>query len=235
MNEAFRKSRSPELSVVLPCRNEEKALSDSIQTIRKTLLKHNINAEIIVSDSSTDRSPVIAIELGAILVKHDKKGYGRAYLEGFKVAKGKYLFCADPDGTYNFEEIPRFIKYLRKNYDFVIGNRLEGKIAKGSMPRLSRYVGNPFISRLINILFKNDIGDALCGMRAINANTIETLNLKSEGMEFAAEMVIKATNNELRVKELAINYYPRKGKSKLNTLSDGWRHIKLIMYSAIQT
>jgi len=110
--------KSPELSIILPCRNEEKALGFCINTIRKVLKEHNINGEIIVSDSSVDRSPEIAEELGATLVKHNKKGYGIAYLEGFKAAKGKYLFLADADGTYDFREIPKFLNYLEKRIRF---------------------------------------------------------------------------------------------------------------------
>src|SRR3989338_5718902 len=133
----------PEISVILPCRNEEEALEGCIRAIQRILQDHGIDGEIIVSDSSTDHSPDIVRGLDAILVKHDKEGYGRAYLEGFKAARGKYIFCADPDGSYDFNEIPRFLECLRHGDDFVIGNRFKGRIASGAMPFLHQYIGNP--------------------------------------------------------------------------------------------
>ena len=116
--------------------------------------------EIIVSDSSSDNSPKIAKELGARVIKHNKEGYGIAYLEGFKAAKGKYIICMDADGSYDFNEIPKFIKYLNKEYDFVIGNRFRGKIEKQAMPLLHRYVGSPVLSAILRLFFKAKIHDA---------------------------------------------------------------------------
>jgi glycosyltransferase involved in cell wall biosynthesis len=121
-------NNGPEISVILPCRNEEKALAFCLEQIKKTIRENNLSAEIIVSDSSTDRSPEIAKKEGVILLKHDKDGYGRAYLEAFKIAKGKYIFMADADGTYDFSEIPAFIAELKNGNDFVIGNRFGGKM-----------------------------------------------------------------------------------------------------------
>lgn len=218
-----------ELSVVLPCRNEEKSLGECILKIKGVLKKHKIDGEIIVSDSSTDKSPTIAKRHGTILVKHDKEGYGNAYLEGFKKAKGKYLFCADPDGTYDFGEIPRFLKYLRGDFDFLIGNRFKGKIAKGAMSWPHRYLLHPLFSLLLQIFFKIKIQDAHCGMRAISREALNRLNLKTTGMEFASEMIIKATRNQFKIKELPINYYQRKGQSKLRPVTDSWRHLKFVL------
>lgn len=223
--------RNVELSVVLPCRNEEGSIGGCIKKIKEVFKKHKINGEIIVSDSSTDGSPEIAKKLGVVLVKHDKKGYGRAYLEGFKVAKGKYIFCADSDGTYDFSEIPNFLKYLRKDYDFVIGNRFRGEIAKGAMLWWRGYIGNPLITLVVRVSSGSKIGDALCGMRAFKRKALDKLSLASEGMEFASETIIKATKAGFRIKELPINYYKRKGKSKLRAFSDGSRHLRFIVYS----
>ena len=221
---------SPEISIVLPCRNEEASLGVCISRIKDVILKSEIEGEIIVSDSSTDTSPDIAKKHGVVLVKHDREGYGRAYLEGFKACRGKYIFCADPDGSYDFAEIPRFLKYLRGDYDFVIGNRFRGKIAFGAMPWLRRYVGNPLLSMLVRVLYKTDVGDHHCGMRAFKKDALKRLELETEGMEFASEAIIKAIENNLRIKELPIHYYPRTGNSKLRTFRDGWRHLRFILF-----
>lgn len=227
-------NKNPELSIVLPCRNEEKALGFCITAIKQTLKKHNINGEIIVSDSSTDHSPQIAKKFNVRLVEHDKVGYGRAYFEGFKVAKGKYIFLADSDGTYDFKEIPRFLKYLEQGYDFVIGNRFKGKIEKGAMPWHHRYIGNPLLSFLLRMFFGTNLGDSHCGMRAITRKAVEKLSLRTTGMEFASEMIIEALKKKLKIKELSINYYKRKGCSKLKSFRDGWKHLRfMLLYSPL--
>ena len=221
-----------EVSGILPCRNEEQSLGDCILKIQEIFKKHNISGEIIVSDSSTDNSPEIAKKFNIKLVKHDKEGYGNAYLEGFKVASGKYLFCADPDGTYDFEEIPRFLKYLRNNYDFVIGDRLTGNIEKGAMPWSHRYIGNPLLSLILRVFFNTKIHDAHCGMRSLKKEVLDKLNLQTTGMEFASEMIVKALRNKIKIKELPINYHQRRGDSKLKSLTDGWRHLRfMLMYA----
>ena len=225
-------SENPDISIIIPCRNEEKALGKVIAQTKEVIEKHNLNAEIIISDSSTDSSPLIAKKLGARLVKHDKKGYGIALLEGFKAAKGRYLFFADADGTYDFNEIPKFLYYLQEGYDFVIGNRLKGKIAKGSMPFSHRYIGNPLLSLILRLFFESDIIDSHCGMRAITKEALDKLELKTTGMEFASEMVIKAAKNKLKVKQFPIDYHRRIGESKLSSFADGWRHLRfMLMYA----
>ena len=225
------KSKNPELSVILPCRNEEAALESCITQIKKTIKKHNINAEIIVSDSSTDSSPKIAKQNKVKLIKHDKEGYGIAYLEGFKHTKGKYLFMADADGSYDFNEIPKFLNQLKNGHDLIIGNRFKGKIEKKAMPFHHRYIGNPILSFILRIFFKTKVHDIHSGMRAISQKALKKLNLKTTGMEFASEMIIRASQQNLKIKEIPINYYKRKGNSKLRSLADGWRHIKLTISS----
>jgi len=227
-------NKNLELSVILPCRNEEKSLGFCIATIEEILKKYNINGEIIVSDSSIDNSPLIAKKFKVKLVKHDKIGYGRAYLEGFKIAKGEYIFLADSDGTYDFREIPRFLKYLRRGYDFVIGNRFKGKIEKGAMPWHHRYIGNPLLSFLLKMFFRTSLGDSHCGMRAIAKRALEKLHLRTTGMEFASEMIIRALRKKLKIKELPINYYTRIGYSKLRSFRDGWKHLRfMLLYSPL--
>jgi len=221
-----------ELSVILPCRNEEKSLDFCLKQIKKVLSDNGINGEIIVSDSSTDKSPEIARKNKVKLVKHDKEGYGIAYLEGFKEASGKYIFMADSDGSYDFNEIPKFLNCLRKGYGFVIGDRFEGEMEKGSMPFSHRYVGNPILSGILRLFFSSNIRDVHCGMRAISREALDKLNLKTTGMEFASEMVIKAVKRKLKIKQVPINYYQRKGKSKLKPFSDAWKHMRfMLLYS----
>ena len=225
---------SPELSIILPCRNEEQALDFCLKQIKEVISTNKINAEIIVSDSSKDSSPEIAKKNNVKLVKHNKKGYGIAYLEAFKHAKGKYIFMADPDATYDFREIPNFLKYLRQGYEFVIGNRFKGKMQKNAMSFSHKHIGNPLLSGTLRLFFRTKVGDSHCGMRAISKTALDRLNLRTTGMEFASEMVIKAIKNNLKIKEIPINYYKRKGKSKLNTLSDGWRHLRfMLLYSPL--
>ncbi|MAG02463.1 dolichol-P-glucose synthetase, partial [Candidatus Pacearchaeota archaeon] len=223
---------SPELSIILPCRNEEQALPTCLESIREVIKKNNLNAEIIVSDSSIDKSPEIAKKHKAILLKHDKIGYGNAYLEAFKIAKGKYLFMADADNTYNFSYIPEFLSALKENNDFVIGNRFSGMMEKDSMPLTHKYLGNPVLSFILRLFFQTKIRDSHCGMRAIKKESLEKLNLQTSGMEFASEMIIKAIKNNLKIKEIPINYKKRIGNSKLNSLGDAWRHLRfMFIYS----
>ena len=221
-------SNRPKVSVILPCHNEEEALGSCLSNITKILKENKIFGEIIVSDSSQDTSPQIAEQFGVILIRHNKIGYGNACMEGFKVAKGEYIFLADPDGTYDFFELPKFIKYLDLGYDFVIGNRFIGSIEKGAMPFLHRYFGSPFLSYLLKIRFSTEANDINCGMRAITYQKFKQLNLKTTGMEFASEMIINASKNNFKVKEVPINYHHRKGQSKLRTFRDGFRHLRII-------
>jgi len=221
-----------ELSVILPCQNEEATIGICIKKIKQVFEKENIDGEIIVSDSSKDSSAKIAIDLGADVIEHGKNGYGIACLEGLKKANGKFLVIGDADDTYDFLELPRFLNSLRKGYDFVIGSRMKGDIKKGAMPFSHRYIGNPLLSALLNLFFKTKVSDAHCGFRAFRGDMLEKLNLRTTGMEFASETIINVAKNKLSIKEVPVSYYPRKGKSKLKSFSDGWRHLRfMLMYS----
>ena len=227
--------KNPDLSIILPCLNEEQALGSCLQEIKKIAEKHNLDAEIIVVDNgSTDNSCKIALEKKVELVHEKERGYGAVYLKGFEAAGGRYLFLADPDGSYGFSEIPRFIEELKKGYDFVIGNRFKGKIEKGAMPWLHKHIGNPALSAILRLFFKTKIHDTHCGMRAITKEALKRLNLRTAGMEFASEMIMKAIKENLKIKELPINYYKRKGESKLKSFADGWRHLRfMLLYSPL--
>ena len=218
------------ISIIIPCMNEEKTIGICIQKALSALKRENMEGEIIVADSSTDNSREIAKNLGAKIVIVEKKGYGNAYMEGVSHAQGKYLFFADADNTYDFDDIPKFLKPLIDNRaDFVIGTRLKGDIKKGSMPWLHRYIGNPILTGILNWLFNTKISDAHCGMRAISEDAYEKLNIQSQGMEFASEMIIEAARKRLRITEIPITYYPRKTPSKLHSWGDGWRHLRFMM------
>ena len=225
---------NPKISIILPCRNEEQALPLCLKQIKEVIKKHKLSAEIIVSDSSSDNSPNIAKKFNVNLLKHNKEGYGIAYLEAFKVSKGKYLFMADADATYDFNEIPTFIQNLKQGYDLVLGDRFSGKMQEEAMPCLNRYLGNPILSGILRLFYRTKIKDSHSGMRAITKDALDKLNLRTLGMEFASEMIIKAIRNNLKIKELPISYYKRKGSSKLNPFSDAWKHMRfMLLYSPL--
>lgn len=214
------------VSVVMPCLNEEEGVGECISKIKKVFGSHRLKGEIIVVDNgSTDNSAKIASSLGAKVIHQPKKGYGNAYLKGFEEAKGSYIIIGDADDSYDFSEIPRFLDAL-ENHDIVIGNRK--RIKKGAMPFLHRYIGNPFFSCLLKNLFSIRISDSHCGFGAIKKEKLARLGLNSTGMEFASEILIKAKKKNLKMTEIPITYYPRKGKPKLRTFRDGLRHLVLI-------
>jgi len=223
----------PDVSVVLPCLNEEATIGECIKNIKNIFKKENINGEIIVSDNgSVDNSVKIAKSMDVKVVYQPLKGYGAAYLKGIHEARGKFIVMGDSDATYNFLEIPLLLKPLKEGYDFVIGNRFKGIIKKDAMPWVHRYIGNPFLSGLVNLFFKTNFSDVHCGFRAFTKEAFEKMNLKTTGMEFASEMVVSASKNRLKICEVPISYNTRRGKSKLKSFSDGWRHLRFIlMYS----
>ena len=220
----------PLVSLVIPTLNESKTIGECIKQANEVFKKMGLEGEIIVVDSSSDDTPVIAKSHGATVVVPEKLGYGNAYLYGFKHARGKYIVLMDGDLTYDPREIDKLISCLQNGcFDMVLGTRLKGEIKQGAMPALHRYIGNPFLTWVLNKLFATEVSDAHCGMRAITRDALDRLNLKAGGMEFASEMVIEAAHKNLRIAEVPITYYPRKGKSKLSSFSDGWRHLRFMM------
>lgn len=227
-------NNSIEVSVVIPCLNEEKTVGICIQKAIDTLKKLNIHGEVVVSDNgSTDNSVSIAQSHGARVVFQHKRGYGNAYLKGIEEAKGKYIIVADSDNTYDLNDLEKFITPLRNGYDMVMGTRLKGTIMPGAMPWLHRYIGVPFLSWFLNTLFKTGISDAHCGMRSFTKEAFIKMNLKTPGMEFASEMVINAAKAKLKIYEVPITLYANKNrKPHLRTFRDGWRHlIFMLLYS----
>jgi len=220
------------VSVILPCLNEEKAIAGAIEQVLGVFKKNNIKGELIVVDNrSTDNSAKIAQKFDIKYVFEPRRGYGSAYLAGFKYARYDYLVLGDCDGTYDFNEIPAFLDFL-KGHDLVIGNRFKGKIAKGAMSFSHQHFGNPILSAMLRLFFKARLGDPHCGLRALTKKSLEKLNLRTTGMEFASEMIVKAINEKLKIKEIPIDYNRRMGTSKLNSLTDGWRHLRfMLMYA----
>ncbi|HEX6122878.1 MAG TPA: glycosyltransferase family 2 protein, partial [Ktedonobacterales bacterium] len=224
---------APEISIVLPCLNEEEAIGGCVETLKEIIARLGLAAEIVVVDNaSTDRSAEIARAHGARVVEQPVRGYGNAYLKGFEEARGQYIVMADADNTYDFNELPNFLAPLRQGYDFVNGNRFSGRMAKGAMTWSHRYIGNPALSGLLNLFFHTGLRDAHCGMRAFTKDAYQRMRLRTGGMEFASEMVINAAKAGLKITERPIAYHPRVGDSKLHTLRDGWRHLRfLLLYS----
>lgn len=222
------------LTILIPALNEEETIGICIEKAKRFITQNNIEAEILIANNnSTDKTEEIAKKLETRVINVTEKGYGAALIEGTKKAKGKYVIMGDADDSYNFLEIKAFLEELEKGYDFVIGNRLKGKIEKGAMPFLHRYIGTPILSLLISKKYKTKIGDINCGLRGYNKEKIEKLNCKCEGMEYASEMIIKSAKSNLKIKEIPINFYKdkRKRKPHLNTIRDGIRHLKVILKS----
>lgn len=223
-----------EFSIVIPCLNEENTLPQVIKKSQRTFKRLKIVGEILIIDNgSTDGSKKIAKQSGARVLVCKKKGYGNALIYGFSKARGHYLIMGDADDSYNFEEIDGFVTNLRKGYDFVMGSRLKGHIKKGAMPWLHRYIGTPFLTFLINLLFKTGITDSNCGLRGLSKSAFKKLHLSSTGMEFASEMVINAGIYNLKRKEIPVTLYcdKRIRPSHLHTWRDGIRNLKLIAKS----
>ncbi len=219
-----------EVSVVLPCLNEEKSIKACMDKIKQVFVKEGIKGEIVVADNgSTDRSRQIAQSEGANVVVEPQKGYGAAYLSGLKEARGKYIIIADSDNTYDFYAIPSFLKKLKEGSDFVLGSRFKGRIKKGAMSWPHRYIGNPILSGMCRLFFRTRLSDIHCGMRAFTKEAERKMRLKSLGMEFATEMVVAALQNNFRITEIPIDYHSRRGKSKLEPFSDAWRHIRFML------
>lgn len=216
------------VSVLIPCLDEAETIAECVTAAREVLEENGLEGEVIVVDNgSTDGSGELARGAGAIVVEEPRRGYGSAYLAGLDAARGDYIVMVDADLTYDFREIPRFVHELEGGAQLVVGNRLGG-VQPGAMSWLSR-VGNPLLSGFLNVLHRTNIRDVHCGMRALRQDVLSVLNLRTVGMEFASEMVIRATREQLDVREIPIELHPRVGTSKLSPFRDGWRHLRVIL------
>jgi glycosyltransferase involved in cell wall biosynthesis len=221
--------QEPLVSVVIPCLNEAGNIEACVALARAGLDAGEIRGEVIVADNaSDDGSAELAKRAGAIVVRERERGYGSAYLAGFAAARGRYIVMVDADLTYDFKEIPRFVRELEEGADFVVGDRMDN-IHPGAMPWLHRYVGNPVLTRVLNLFYRTGVKDAHCGMRGIRRDVLPRLDLRSTGMEFASEMVIRASKENLEIRQFPIEYRPRSGVSKLSSFRDGWRHLRFLL------
>ena len=231
----LRQEEPLELSVVMPCLNEEETLATCIRKAQRAIADANIAGEVIVADNgSTDRSIEIAEQLGARVVRVNAKGYGNALMGGIAASRGKFIVMGDADDSYDFGHIQRFVEQLRRGSDLVMGNRFRGGIQKGAMPALHRYLGNPILTKVGRVLFRSSAGDFHCGLRAFRKDAYERMGLRTTGMEFASEMVVKATLFKMRIAEVPTTLSPdgRSHPPHLRTWRDGWRHLRfLLMYS----
>jgi glycosyltransferase involved in cell wall biosynthesis len=219
----------PLVSVVIPCLNEVDHIHECVTRAFRAMEGAAITGEVIVADNgSTDGSAAVARDAGAIVIDEPRRGYGSAYLAGFAAARGEYIVMLDADLTYDFADIPRFVEQLEGGAEFVMGNRLDN-IQPGAMHWAHRYVGNPVLTGILNLFFRTGVSDAHCGMRAVRRDALPRLDLRTTGMEFASEMVIRAGKESLDIREIDIDYHPRAGESKLSRFRDGWRHLRFLL------
>ena len=221
-----------ELSVVMPCLNEELTVGICVEKAVRTMRELDIAGEVVIVDNgSTDRSVEVATAAGARVVYHPLKGYGNALRRGFAEARGQFIIMGDCDDSYDFTDLGRFVDGLRGGADLVMGNRMRGHIKPGAMPWLHKYVGNPCLSRFLNMLFKTGIGDSHCGMRGFSKEAVAKMNLQMPGMEMASEMVIKSSLAKLKIEEIPITLWPdgRDRRPHLRSFRDGWRHLRFML------
>jgi glycosyltransferase involved in cell wall biosynthesis len=221
-----------ELSIVMPCLNEVETLATCIRKAREAIANDGVEAEIIVADNgSTDGSPMVAAELGARVVAVPRRGYGSALIAGIGAARGRFVIMGDADDSYDFTAVGPLIEKLREGYDLVMGNRFAGRIEPGAMVWSHRWVGNPALTFISRIFFHTPVGDMHCGLRGFRKDAFDQLRLRATGMEFASEMVIKASLRRMKIAEVPVTLSPD-GRSRpphLRTWRDGWRHLRFML------
>jgi glycosyltransferase involved in cell wall biosynthesis len=228
-------SEEIELSVVMPCLNESATVGSCVRKALGAMRQHGIRGEVIVADNgSTDGSRELAAEAGARVVPVETRGYGSALRAGIAAARCRFVLMGDADDSYDFTHLDRFVEKLREGYDLVMGNRFQGGILPGAMPPLHRYLGTPVLTAITRLFFRSPVGDINCGLRGFRKEAIEGLGLRTLGMEYAGEMIVKASTFGLRITEIPTTLAPdgRGRAPHLNTWRDGWRHLRfLLLYS----
>jgi hypothetical protein len=225
-------TQNVELTVVMPCLNEAETVATCVRKAAAFLAEHHIDGEVVVADNgSTDGSQFLASEAGARVIAITDQGYGNALLGGIAAARGRYVIMGDADDSYDFTALMPFVDRLRAGADLVMGNRFQGGIAPGAMPALHRYLGNPVLSFIGRLFFRSNIGDFHCGLRGFRSDSVLALGLQASGMEFASEMVVKATLAGQQVEEVPTTLSPD-GRSRpphLRSWRDGWRHLRFLL------
>ncbi len=219
----------PLVSVVIPCLNEAENIEECVARSLAVFDASGLSGEVVVADNgSDDGSAGLAEAAGARVIHEPRRGYGSAYLAGFAAARGEYIVMLDADLTYPFEDIPKFVGELDGGAELVMGDRMDN-IQPGAMPWLHKYIGNPILSGVLNLFFNTGVRDAHCGMRGLRKDILPRLDLRTPGMEFASEMVIRASKERMDIREFPISYHPRGGESKLSSFRDGWRHLRFLL------
>jgi glycosyltransferase involved in cell wall biosynthesis len=224
-----------EVSVVIPCLNEANSIGICISKALGAFGAAGLRGEVIVADNgSTDGSIEIAEKLGARVVRVEARGYGSALRAGIAAARGAFIVMGDADDSYDFSDVPRFVEKWRQGNDVVMGNRFRGEIKPGAMPWHHKYLGNPVLSSLLNVFFRSGIGDSHCGMRGFTRAVYDRMDLRSTGMEFASEFVIKAAQLGASIAEIPITLWPdKRGRPPhLRSFRDGWRHLRFMLLYA---
>jgi hypothetical protein len=216
----------------MPCLNESRTVARCVDKAVKALADMGVQGEVVVADNgSSDGSPQIARAHGARVVHVERRGYGSALQAGISAAKGRYVIVGDADDSYDFSNLRPFVDRLRQGDELVMGNRFKGGIKPGAMPWIHRYVGNPILTGILNLFFRTPVGDAHCGLRAFRRDAYQRLNLQTTGMEFASEMVVKASLSRQKISEVPIILYPdgRDRPPHLRSFRDGWRHLRFLL------
>ncbi|HYK95182.1 MAG TPA: glycosyltransferase family 2 protein [Candidatus Dormibacteraeota bacterium] len=224
---------APRISIVMPCLNEADTVGVCVSKAFAWLRSSGVAGEVLVVDNgSTDRSSELATAAGARVIRERRRGYGNAYLRGFAEARGEIIVMGDADDTYDFSRLDDLIRPLEQGYDLVLGNRFSGGVERGAMPWAHRYIGSPIINLLIRRFIGVRVGDSQSGFRAFTRGAYQRLALRSGGMELASEMIVNAAREGLQITEVPAPYTVRLGESKLNTVRDGWRHLRFLLISA---
>jgi hypothetical protein len=224
---------APTVSVVMPTMNEEEGIRECIERVKRAVTRSGYRTEVIISDDSDDRTPDIARQLGAIVVTPDQPGYGYAYRYAFEHCCGDYIVIGDADTTYDFERFPALLDpVVNGKADMVMGSRLNGEIKDGAMPALHKYIGNPVLTRFLNAFYDAGVSDAHSGFRAFRAGMLDELDLETDGMEFASEMIMDAGARGFTIEEVPITYHKREGDATLESFRDGWRHVRFMLLNA---
>lgn len=224
-----------DVSVVIPCLNEANSLGICIEKAHKAFEEARLRGEVVVGDNgSTDGSVEIAEKLGARVIRVPQRGYGAALKAAIRAARGAFIVMGDADDSYDFGEVPRFVEEWRKGSEVVMGNRFEGEIKPGAMPWHHKYIGNPGLTAVLNVLFHSGIGDSHCGMRGFTREVFDRMDLRSSGMEFASEFVIKAAQIGAKTSEIPITLWKdKRGRPPhLRSFRDGWRHLRFMLLYA---
>jgi glycosyltransferase involved in cell wall biosynthesis len=224
-----------DVSVVIPCLNEANSLGICVAKAVEAFRTAGLRGEVVVADNgSTDGSIEIAEKLGARVVAVERRGYGAALRAGIAAARGAFIVMGDADDSYDFSEVPRFVEKWRQGFEVVMGNRFRGEIKRGAMPWHHKYIGNPALSSVLNLFFHAGIGDSHCGMRGFTRAVYDRMDLRSTGMEFASEFVIKAAQLQAKVAEIPITLWPdKRGRPPhLRSFRDGWRHLRFMLLYA---